>query len=329
MGAKSQDAEEVGQASSSAAVPPGQRTDKIKKKRRVSRFLRHLKCCGVSDKSNSIDTDEPLVPPKKTSRVDAVALGSAEVEPKPAEAHAAESSMAESKERMGVGLRDSEKTQVGSDAQPEGVYQKEPLVSMPDGSVAVEPVVAVNRDGASTEPRQVEATSPVQPEPPRTGAVNTSTEESLQPSEVQVVVQAPTPVVPQAEELPSPTVDRIEASAPTDGDIVMTDAPPVTQEEVEVPKEPVPDESPSPAVALPPLPPPPSTAVRVPEPPPAPVASNVSAEEPQSVEPQQQWLLPAVPTHLQGRKCLVLDLDETLVHSSFKVRSLSHRRVAG
>ena len=34
---------------------------------------------------------------------------------------------------------------------------------------------------------------------------------------------------------------------------------------------------------------------------------------------QQQWLLPPPLPHLQNRKCLILDLDETLVHSSFKV----------
>jgi RNA polymerase II subunit A small phosphatase-like protein len=34
---------------------------------------------------------------------------------------------------------------------------------------------------------------------------------------------------------------------------------------------------------------------------------------------QSAWLLPPPLPHLQGRKCLVLDLDETLVHSSFKV----------
>ncbi|OJD11472.1 hypothetical protein ACJ73_09531 [Blastomyces percursus] len=38
------------------------------------------------------------------------------------------------------------------------------------------------------------------------------------------------------------------------------------------------------------------------------------------VQPEkQQWLLPPIEPHLQSRKCLVLDLDETLVHSSFKV----------
>ena len=55
------------------------------------------------------------------------------------------------------------------------------------------------------------------------------------------------------------------------------------------------------------LPPPPP--LPVPEPPVAPDAG------------EQQWLLPPPVPHLQNRKCLVLDLDETLVHSSFKVRS--------
>ncbi|KAF3480686.1 general stress response phosphoprotein phosphatase Psr1/2 [Arthroderma uncinatum] len=34
---------------------------------------------------------------------------------------------------------------------------------------------------------------------------------------------------------------------------------------------------------------------------------------------KQKWLLPPIQDHFNGRKCLVLDLDETLVHSSFKV----------
>jgi RNA polymerase II subunit A small phosphatase-like protein len=37
-------------------------------------------------------------------------------------------------------------------------------------------------------------------------------------------------------------------------------------------------------------------------------------------EPAQKWLLPPIRQELRGRKCLVLDLDETLVHSSFKVK---------
>lgn len=59
-------------------------------------------------------------------------------------------------------------------------------------------------------------------------------------------------------------------------------------------------------VVLPPPPPPP--------PAPEPVTASQGGE-------QQQWLLPPALPHLSNRKCLVLDLDETLVHSSFKVRA--------
>lgn len=37
---------------------------------------------------------------------------------------------------------------------------------------------------------------------------------------------------------------------------------------------------------------------------------------------EMSWLLPPLDPSLQGKKCLVLDLDETLVHSSFKVSKL-------
>ena len=34
---------------------------------------------------------------------------------------------------------------------------------------------------------------------------------------------------------------------------------------------------------------------------------------------KSEWLLPILAPEFKGKKCLVLDLDETLVHSSFKV----------
>ena len=37
---------------------------------------------------------------------------------------------------------------------------------------------------------------------------------------------------------------------------------------------------------------------------------------------RQQWLLPPLRPEFEGKKCLVLDLDETLIHSSFQVVSL-------
>jgi RNA polymerase II subunit A small phosphatase-like protein len=59
--------------------------------------------------------------------------------------------------------------------------------------------------------------------------------------------------------------------------------------------------------------------------PPPPPLSNAGKHIPPvpMVDPdKQQWLLPPIQPRFKNRKCLVLDLDETLVHSSFKVRSI-------
>lgn len=62
---------------------------------------------------------------------------------------------------------------------------------------------------------------------------------------------------------------------------------------------------------------------RVPPPPPGPAlgATNSLVENPPVFAPDQpqRFLLPPQAPEHKGRKCLVLDLDETLVHSSFKV----------
>ncbi|OAL73019.1 hypothetical protein A7D00_2792 [Trichophyton violaceum] len=63
------------------------------------------------------------------------------------------------------------------------------------------------------------------------------------------------------------------------------------------------------------LPPPPPLDLAYPQPAPdkpVPPVPSVQSEK-------QKWLLPPIQDHFSGRKCLVLDLDETLVHSSFKV----------
>ena len=67
----------------------------------------------------------------------------------------------------------------------------------------------------------------------------------------------------------------------------------------------------------------------LPPPPPAPIPppenqtqQNAAAESQATATEQadRKWLLPPIRPEMKGRKCLVLDLDETLVHSSFKVR---------
>jgi len=63
-------------------------------------------------------------------------------------------------------------------------------------------------------------------------------------------------------------------------------------------------------------PPPPGPIPAVPNPP-----TTTSVDSPPVFPPEQQqkFLLPPQAPEFRGKKCLVLDLDETLVHSSFKV----------
>lgn len=90
-----------------------------------------------------------------------------------------------------------------------------------------------------------------------------------------------------AEDLPSASTATILKDFGTDGQEEVT-----SHQEMKLP------------VVIPPPPPP------LPPAPPAPARGYEDAAHP---------LLPAPLPHLSGRKCLVLDLDETLVHSSFKV----------
>lgn len=53
---------------------------------------------------------------------------------------------------------------------------------------------------------------------------------------------------------------------------------------------------------------------------PGPPAGTPPISDASTPDPRGQWLLPPIRPEFKGRKCLVLDLDETLVHSSFKVR---------
>ena len=97
---------------------------------------------------------------------------------------------------------------------------------------------------------------------------------------------------------------------PTDsGDVEMRDAS--TEEAENVPTFSGGDESKTNSI-----PPPP------PGPGPAPIAPIPITEAGPSQPEPQKWLLPPVAAEHKGRKCLVLDLDETLVHSSFKVCSV-------
>jgi RNA polymerase II subunit A small phosphatase-like protein len=210
------------------------------------------------------------------------------------ETSAAESSNAESTIPL------DEKT--GADAYAPGVAEKangsDGTVERPSHDTRV-PIVT----RSSSKRQQAEQTLPPQPG-------------TLVPVPIDIQVTQPTPGTTPV--LPRPSVeqsriieDQTEEQKHLDDDIEMKDVPLSTND---VHQE---GEDLSAAAAH-------SDHTKVDLPPPPPLEKRVDEVQKQTAdmsdasEPQKYLLGPIAP-RFKGKKCLVLDLDETLVHSSFKV----------
>jgi RNA polymerase II subunit A small phosphatase-like protein len=140
--------------------------------------------------------------------------------------------------------------------------------------------------------------------------------DTLQTGHPQINVQTPTQGTTLVQPRPSHEQqqiihDRTDAQEEKDQDIEMKDVPLAASD---VRHEG--DESSSEAKNEPPP--------KVDLPPPPPLEQRRDAVRDQTSEssiakPQQKYLLGPLRPEFKGKKCLVLDLDETLVHSSFKV----------
>ncbi|EXJ91082.1 hypothetical protein A1O1_04189 [Capronia coronata CBS 617.96] len=124
----------------------------------------------------------------------------------------------------------------------------------------------------------------------------------------ELEVTAATPLEPEL----STDAQSFRGPSDRDSDVDMSDAPPSVPSDED---EPV-DEPPQPAELQPqvPLPPPPPLEKRQEQ-----IATKEVPAVSEEVAEKQTWLLPPLEPRFKGRKCLVLDLDETLVHSSFKI----------
>lgn len=137
--------------------------------------------------------------------------------------------------------------------------------------------------------------------------------EESKPSTIVGTTAPAVTVDPPVQEAPAPAPSgRGHLDTDDDGDTEMADA--AVLEATEPPVQPVEVDH---LQNLPPAPPMPPVAT----PPQDAEAGLITMPD----QPEQGWLLPPIQPHLKGRKCLVLDLDETLVHSSFKVYSHSSR----
>lgn len=132
-----------------------------------------------------------------------------------------------------------------------------------------------------------------------------------------ISVEPPQPAITAAEK-----AGEVAADHDAEGDLPMPDASGARQQEAQTATATI--EEPLPRVP----PPPPGPVPAVPN---APTSTLIESPPVFAPDQPQRFLLPPQAPEHKGRKCLVLDLDETLVHSSFKASSgigsceMSHR----
>ncbi|KAL8995644.1 MAG: hypothetical protein Q9169_004653 [Polycauliona sp. 2 TL-2023] len=288
------------------------------KKTGLSRFFSVLNCCG-SSKDASDSEQDPAVPSKRAKTLQSTRGRQTTPVTKTNNASAGESSNTESKEAIEDNIAGKRYSELTPSAQPK-------IIEAPKKETPVtEKAPLQNNVVPLAEPNIAPGPSPAndQPLPPLPATTNdnrgtamTNTQAYDEKSTVagtNGLVEAP---MPPTVGIPEEGVSKEEAAIndrtlqQEAKDVEMSDAPPVAP----VPAPPPPSQETSiqspPQTNLPPPPPPPnpnraSAANRR--------TSNGVAGE------QAKGLLPPMADRFRGKKCLVLDLDETLVHSSFKI----------
>ncbi|KAF2786416.1 NIF-domain-containing protein, partial [Melanomma pulvis-pyrius CBS 109.77] len=133
----------------------------------------------------------------------------------------------------------------------------------------------------------------------------------------QIAVQTPTPGTTPVQAKPSHEQaqiihDRTDEQEQMDTDIEMEGHIPVSTNDVHQEGEKPSDEAQTEVPHKIDLPPPPPLEQRQ-------IDTQKQLSDPNIAESTQKFLLGPIQPRFQGKKCLVLDLDETLVHSSFKI----------
>jgi len=247
-------------------------------------FLSFLSCCMVPDDANTVDAE--AMPANKVTKVPG---GRPTTASRPDQSTAGQPnniSAQADKEKAALQNEDSSKERNDATSLDPG------KTSLPGTAAAA----GVNDEMS----RSSDARDQPLPELPKEAESSAAAQAGRQnPS---IAVQSPSRTEPGTVVGQASSTDQKDG----EGDVPMEDSDPVPIAKDEIPVSvPRSDE-----IAKPVLPPPPP----VPQPGPSEEPGNV-------VEQKQQWLLPPIAPRFQGKKCLVLDLDETLVHSSFKVSS--------
>ncbi|KAF2400628.1 NIF-domain-containing protein [Trichodelitschia bisporula] len=253
--------------------------------KKVPKFFAFL-CCGAKEDDEDLEQTE-LKPVKQVAERTSLPSATQKADP------TAESSTADSKEPF-------EDKAAGESYQPTLTTTTK---SEPDHHV-------VQGDAASDKAQQSETRnrSHSTREKPDVQTVMDSSEHLNAP---QIAIEAPTPVSSPEEQL---IHDRTREQEERDTDIEMTDSGqtvPIAANEVQSADDAGGQSPPENAPIKVDLPPPPPLADRQ--------AQVQQPKAPETAPEPQKWLLPGIRPEHSGRKTLVLDLDETLVHSSFKI----------
>lgn len=264
----------------------------MQKPKKSRGFLSFLNCCGVPDSANGIDPEEPALPVKPTSSTTSQARATTSSKPV---------STAPDATTTHKSAQQPEKTAMDRDNPP-----SEGLASV-EGNGLKQPQIVAEQHANAKDSRN-------QPLPaiPRDAEESVADTKTLGASNPVVFVQAPTPIIPQQESSIPISSQNAANNGPAQVDTKVNTG---DSAESSTTKDVGGDQETNTANTS--LPPPPPIAG-------ASTNSNAlsQAQAPSiadTAEEKQQWLLPPIEPRFNGKKCLVLDLDETLVHSSFKV----------
>ena len=287
-------------------------------KRGALKFLSLLNCCAAPENANTAESGNQAVPAKKVKVLQPMRSKQATPVVKPSPS-AAESSAGESKEAADENIGGPPYSELPQAAQPPKM-----LPPRSKETITAEKTALSDSSGQTLDEKEDLAdpgtrNQPLPPLPPTTNPINhDSHTEHIQPtipstSGNAVPVESSATPSPDDVAVKDQTLDeRTSGQETRDSDVPMVDAPPIVPPAEEKSTNPEERDESQPQINLPP-PPPRNGQDRT--------ATGIGRSPSNAATPseKQQWLLPPLQPRFRGKKCLVLDLDETLVHSSFKV----------
>ena len=273
-----------------------------KKRTGLSRLISSFGCCGMQKSANFVDPDSQTTPARRSSKLHPIQGRQTTPNKKPvlAAPQSSEESKNMSEEKIGgtpyADIKAAQQPRIQARPNEESPTKESHSTTNQDEARELVPVTPDIHNTIAPEPAELS----IPPEP-------TIISPPIQPEEPS----ANSAIVSNPALFPASSFENSLTPIDQDGDVKIAD----TSDDTPPTQEPKTDTD-ARHVGQ-------SQAVRQPtqenhvSP-----ASNDNRDSVTSTAPvneKQTWLLPPVRPEFNGKKCLVLDLDETLVHSSFKV----------